>query len=186
MRQTIGMDDDLVVLLDDEGTQIGTMPKADVHGADTPLHLAFSVYVFDLDGRLLVTRRALSKVTWPGIWSNSCCGHVRPGERPADAVCRRLAEELGLTPSSLEVALPDFAYRATSPEGVVENEVCPVFVATVDHDPVPNPDEVVAWDWADWPQFREIATRSPWLLSPWAVLQVPLLPENLPASPAIS
>jgi isopentenyl-diphosphate delta-isomerase len=179
------MDDDvaadLVVLLDDERAPVGTMPKADVHGSDTPLHLAFSVYVFDPVGRLLVTRRALSKVTWPGIWSNSCCGHVRPGESPADAAARRLGEELGLMPAALEVVLPDFAYRAVSPEGVVENEVCPVFVTTVDTDPVPNADEVVDWAWADWSAFREIAASSPWLISPWAVLQVPLLPERLPA-----
>jgi isopentenyl-diphosphate delta-isomerase type 1 len=174
------MDDDLVVLLDDEGTQIGTLPKADVHGTDTPLHLAFSVYAFDASGRLLVTRRALSKHTWPGIWSNSCCGHVRPGELPEDAVHRRLAEELNLAPITLNLVLPDFAYRATSPEGVVENEVCPVFVATVDADPLPDPDEVAGWAWADWSQFREIATRSPWLLSPWAVLQVAQLPADLP------
>jgi isopentenyl-diphosphate delta-isomerase len=175
------MDDDLVVLLDDQGAPIGTLPKAAVHGADTPLHLAFSVYVFDGDGRLLVTRRALSKLTWPGIWSNSCCGHVRPGEEPAAAVRRRLDEELGLTVSSLEVVLPEFAYRATSPEGVVENELCPVFVATVAADPVPNPDEVVQWEWADWPAFRASAFDAPWLLSPWAVLQVAQLPADLPA-----
>jgi isopentenyl-diphosphate delta-isomerase len=175
------MDDDLVVLLDDERKPIGTLPKADVHGANTPLHLAFSVYVFDAGGRLLVTRRALNKLTWPGIWSNSCCGHVRPGEEPVDAVRRRLDEELGLTVSSLDVVLPDFAYRATSPEGVVENEVCPVFVATADADPVPNPAEVVQWDWSDWSSFRASALNAPWLLSPWAVLQVAELPEDLPS-----
>jgi isopentenyl-diphosphate delta-isomerase len=173
------MDDDLVVLLDDEGNPIGTMPKADVHGANTPLHLAFSVYVFDAEGRLLVTRRALHKLTWPGIWSNTCCGHVRPEEEPADAVRRRLDEELGLTPVSLDVVLPDFAYRATSAEGIVENERCPVFVSTVESDPVPNADEVVQWEWADWPGFRASATHSPWLLSPWSVLQVAQLPEDL-------
>jgi isopentenyl-diphosphate delta-isomerase len=64
---------------------------------------------------------------------------------------------------------------------VVENEVCPVYVATVDSDPVPDPDEVVQWEWADWSAFRASAQHSPWLLSPWAVLQVPQLPEDLPA-----
>ncbi|MGA9858744.1 MAG: isopentenyl-diphosphate Delta-isomerase [Solirubrobacteraceae bacterium] len=174
------MDDDLVVLLDDEGKPCDTMPKADVHGADTPLHLAFSVYVFDPVGRLLVTRRALSKVTWPGVWTNSCCGHVRPGEAPVEAARRRLGEELGLLPDAIEVALPDFAYRATSPEGVVENEVCPVFVARVTTDPTPEPDEVAEWAWTDWPAFRAVAASSPWLLSPWSVLQVAQLPDAMP------
>ncbi len=169
------MGPDLVVLLDDARRRIGTYPKADVHGPDTPLHLAFSVYVFNQAGQLLVTRRALSKLTWPGVWTNSCCGHVGPDETPERAALRRLQEELSLTPETLELVLPDFAYRATSPEGVVENEVCPVFVATVDHDPVADSDEVVQWHWADWTAFREVAEQSPWLLSPWSVLQVALL-----------
>ena len=169
------MEPDLVVLLDDDGRRTGTRPKLDVHGADTPLHLAFSVYVFDLTGRLLVTRRSLAKLTWPGVWTNSCCGHVRPTETPELAARRRLQEELSLTPATLELVLPEFAYRATSPEGVVENEICPVFLATVDHDPSADPDEVAEWAWTDWAAFCDIADRSPWLLSPWAVRQVPLL-----------
>ncbi len=172
------MDNDLVVLLDEHRQPSGTMPKAQVHGADTPLHLAFSVYVFDADGRLLVTRRSLDKQTWPGVWSNSCCGHVRPDEVPAQAARRRLMEELSLVPSTLELALPDFAYRATSPEGVVENEICPVFTARVDHDPVGNPDEVSQWAWASWESFRELAETAPWAISPWAALQAPLLPAH--------
>jgi isopentenyl-diphosphate Delta-isomerase len=169
------MEPDLVVLLDAAGLPSGTLPKNAVHGADTPLHLAFSVYVFDTAGRVLVTRRSLSKLTWPGVWSNSCCGHVRPDETPEAAARRRLEEELSLTPATLDLALPHFAYRATSPEGIVENEVCPVYVATVDHDPVADPDEVAEWAWADWDAFCDVVVRSPWLLSPWAVRQVPLL-----------
>jgi isopentenyl-diphosphate delta-isomerase type 1 len=169
------VEEDLVVLLNGRGDPYATMPKARVHGADTPLHWAFSVYVFDSSGRTLMTRRALSKLTWPGVWTNSCCGHVRPGESPAEAATRRLAEELTLTPVSMDVVLPDFAYRATSPEGIVENELCPVFVASVDTDPVANPVEVGQWQWADWATVQTIATRAPWLLSPWAVIQVPLL-----------
>src|SRR5919107_3950231 len=115
MSTRSGTAQERVVLLDDEHRPAGTMPKADVHGTDTPLHLAFSVYVFDRQGRLLTTRRALAKRTWGGVWSNTCCGHPAPGEEISEAVSRRLAEELSLEVSGLEVVLPDFSYRAVSP-----------------------------------------------------------------------
>jgi isopentenyl-diphosphate Delta-isomerase len=174
--------EELVVLLDERGRPVGTMPKAEVHGTDTPLHLAFSVYLFDSGGRLLVTRRALGKRTWPGVWTNSCCGHPAPGEEPATAARRRLDQELGLRPARLELVLPDFAYRAVDPGGVVEHEVCPVFFAHLDGDagpaPAVDPGEVAEWRWVPWAAFRALAAAAPWALSPWAVEQVGRLPES--------
>ena len=168
-----------VVLLDDEGQPVGTMPKASVHGTDTPRHLAFSVYVFHTDGRFLATRRATAKPTWGGVWTNSCCGHPQPGEPLTDAARRRTREELGLVPLTLEMALPDFSYRAVSPEGLVEHELCPVFVAVVDSDPQPDPSEVAEWTWVTWSDYRAVAGQAPWTLSPWSVSQSALLPEDL-------
>jgi isopentenyl-diphosphate delta-isomerase len=175
--------EELVVLVDADGRPAGTMAKAEVHGADTPLHLAFSVYVFDADGRFLATRRALGKQTWPGVWTNSCCGHPAPGEAPAAAARRRLAQELGLHPVRLEPVLPDFSYRAVAPDGTVEHEVCPVFFAHLaDPQPPPTPDpgEVAEWAWVPWAAFRTVATTAPWALSPWAVEQVGRLPAGTP------
>jgi isopentenyl-diphosphate delta-isomerase len=169
-------DREQVVLLGEDRQPVGTMDKALVHGPDTPLHLAFSVYVFGPDGRFLVTRRALGKRTWGGVWTNSCCGHPAPGEDVEAAARRRVGQELTLVPSSMRMVLPDFSYRAVSPEGVVEHEVCPVFVAEVDGDPVPDEREVAQWRWVDWADFRSLAARQPWALSPWAVLQTALLP----------
>src|SRR5690606_30977685 len=120
---------DLVVLLDDEGNEIGTAPKSSVHGTDTALHLAFSCHVMRADGRLLVTRRALGKKTWPGVWTNSFCGHPRPAEPLLRAVHRRAEYELGLTLDDIELALPLFRYRATDASGIVEHELCPVYIA---------------------------------------------------------
>jgi isopentenyl-diphosphate Delta-isomerase len=172
--------EELVVLLDEAGKPAGTMPKAQVHGPDTPLHLAFSVYLFDSYGHLLVTRRALGKRTWPGVWTNSCCGHPGPGEDPAAAAERRLGQELGLRPDRLKLVLPDFRYRAVAADGIVEHEVCPVFYAEIEGDPepppTPDPEEVADWRWVPWAAFRAVAATAPWALSPWAVEQVAALP----------
>jgi len=169
-----GGDDDaeLVVLLDPEGRPIGSLPKGRAHHEATPLHLAFSVYVFDHRGRVLATRRALTKLTWPGVWSNSCCGHPAPGEEVAAAARRRLRQELGLEPERLDLVLPEFAYRAVAADGVVENERCPVYFAEVGGDPHPDPAEVAEWRWVPWAAFRTVATAAPWALSPWAAEQV--------------
>jgi isopentenyl-diphosphate Delta-isomerase len=164
-----------VVLLDDQRRPAGTADKATVHTGDTPLHLAFSCYVRDASGRLLVTRRALGKRTWPGVWSNSLCGHPRPGEDVAAAVVRRAHEELGVRLTDVRLVLPDFAYRAADASGVVENEVCPVFAARTGDEPEPDPTEVCEWRWADWADVAEAARRAPWALSPWSVLQIEAL-----------
>ena len=104
--------DELVVLLDERGRASGALPKYATHHADTHFHLAFSCHVVDTSGRVLLTRRAASKPTWPATWTNACCGHPAPGETLRQAVTRRLAEELGLVPLRMGLALPDFAYRA--------------------------------------------------------------------------
>ncbi|HEV7657915.1 MAG TPA: isopentenyl-diphosphate Delta-isomerase [Mycobacteriales bacterium] len=169
-------DQELVVLLDEQRRPIGTAPKAEVHTTHTPLHLAFSSYAFDPSGtKLLVTRRALAKKTWPGVWTNTCCGHPAPGEDLADAMVRRVGQELGLTPRDVELSLPDFAYTATMADGTMENEFCPVFRVVVDGDPTPDPAEVAEWKWVDWADLVVAARHAPWLISPWAAHQIPLL-----------
>lgn len=171
-----------VVLLDEQLHPAGELPKSQVHHRDTPLHLAFSCYAFDSSGRLLLTRRAATKLTWPGVWTNSCCGHPLPGEQSDQAAARRLREELGLRLVRSAVALPDFRYRAVAPDGLVENEFCPVLVASVDGKPQPDPAEVLECRWVPWPQAVRLVSIAPWVLSPWAALQIPLL-AALPAPP---
>jgi isopentenyl-diphosphate delta-isomerase len=173
--------EELVVLLDEDGTAIGVAPKADVHHRDTPLHLAFSCYLFDPDGRVLVTRRALDKRTWPGAWTNSCCGHPAPGEDVTGAVTRRVRQELGVEPLDVVPVLPDFRYRAVMDDGTVENEICPVYVATcpTPGDIAPDPDEVADHAWVDWAAFRQEVLAGRRAVSPWCAEQVELLPETL-------
>jgi isopentenyl-diphosphate Delta-isomerase len=164
-----------VVLLDEQLRPVGQLPKSQAHHRDTPLHLAFSCYVFDTSGRLLMTRRATGKRTWPGVWTNSCCGHPLPGEPSAQAAARRLSEELGVRLVRSALALPDFRYRAVAPDGVVENEFCPVLVAAIDGEPCPEPTEVLEYRWARWEDVMTLACATPWVISPWAALQIPLL-----------
>jgi isopentenyl-diphosphate delta-isomerase len=170
--------EELVVLLDEDGRATGTTPKAGVHHANTPLHLAFSCYLFDPDGRLLMTQRARSKPTWPGAWTNSVCGHPAPGEPMADAVRRRVLDEVGVRAERVTLMLPTFRYRAVMPNGVVENEMCPVFVATTTDAPAPNPAEVEDATWVDWSEFRAGVLDGSRTISPWCREQVALLPEN--------
>ena len=177
-----------VVLLDDAGHAIGTAAKAEVHGPDTPLHLAFSCYVFDEDARLLVTQRALAKPTFGGVWTNSCCGHPAPGEPIEDAVRRRTGQELGLDLDRVRLVLPGFGYRAVVASGPyagwVEHELCPVFTATATGDPAPDPAEVEAWEWVPWAGFRDDVLTGRREVSQWCLEQVRALPEELPAAPA--
>ena len=163
---------DHVVLLDPDGAPIGTAPRATVHTTSTPLHLAFSCYLLRGTGEVLVTRRALSKRTWPGVWTNSFCGHPRSDEQLSDAVARHARNELGLQVHDVEVVLPDFRYTAVDASGIVENEICPVLIATTDDDPVPNPDEVMDLVWVDPESLGRSITATPWAFSPWMVLQL--------------
>jgi isopentenyl-diphosphate Delta-isomerase len=153
-----------VVLLDEAGRGIGTEAKATVHHAATPLHLAFSSYVIDDADRVLLTQRALGKPTWPGAWTNSCCGHPLPDEPAEKAVRRRLVDELGIVADEVDLILPEFRYRAEMPSGVVENELCPVFRVRWTGDPTPNPAEVASYRWVDWQDLRDIPDLSPWCL----------------------
>lgn len=165
-----------VVLLDSGNRPTGTADKRLVHGPHTPLHLAFSCYVFDPGGRLLVTRRSLDKAAWPGVWTNSFCGHPGPDEPMEQALRRRARQELGIGIEGVAVLLPEFAYRATDASGIVENEFCPVYRATThDESPQPAPAEVAEWQWVDWADFAAVARRAPWAISPWAARQVPML-----------
>ena len=166
---------DQVTLLAEDGTAIGSRAKSEVHTTDTPLHLAFSCYVFDTRGRLLVTRRALGKRTWPGVWTNSFCGHPRPEEPMSTAVRRHGLHELGLQLTELREVIPDYRYRAIDASGIVENEVCPVHVALVDGDPTADPDEVSEWAWIDPDELVGAVARAPFAFSPWMVEQLPRL-----------
>ncbi|MET0474811.1 MAG: isopentenyl-diphosphate Delta-isomerase [Mycobacterium sp.] len=163
-----------VVLLDEAGQEVGSAAKAAVHHQSTPLHLGFSCYLFDGAGRVLLTRRALGKQTWPGVWTNSFCGHPAPGERVAEAVRRRARQELGITIEEPVSVLPRFRYRAVAADGTVENEICPVYCARTDATIRASAAEIMDSRWVTWQELRT-AAELPWAISPWAAEQIPLL-----------
>jgi isopentenyl-diphosphate delta-isomerase len=138
-------DRDEVIVVDEYDRAVGVAPKLAAH-RDGALHRAVSVFVTDGAGSVLLQRRALAKYHSGGLWSNSCCGHPRPGESVADAATRRLVEEMGIR-CSLEPA-GAFRYRAELPNGFIEHEIVHVFVGRWDGEPTPDPAEVGAWRWA--------------------------------------
>lgn len=165
------------MLLANDGSRIGTSLKATVHTSETPLHLAFSCHLFNESGDVLVTRRALTKATWPGVWTNSFCGHPGPDESDAAAIERRAMRELGTTIAGIEPVLPDFRYRAVDASGIVENEVCPVYRAVVTSDIAPAADEIAEYHWVR-PADLAIAVRAtPFAFSPWLVMQLEQWPH---------
>ncbi|HKS44850.1 MAG TPA: isopentenyl-diphosphate Delta-isomerase [Amycolatopsis sp.] len=177
MSSTLDPGVEYVVLCGPGHERVGYAPKAEVHHEKTPLHLAFSCYLFDSAGRFLVTRRARTKLTWPGVRTNSCCGHPGPAEPMAEAVARRLADELGVFADRIDLTLPAFQYRATMADGTQENEVCPVYRALIDGDVTPrrNPVEVDEVSWVEWPRFVAEVLADPESVSPWCALQVSAL-----------
>ncbi|MFG3306769.1 isopentenyl-diphosphate Delta-isomerase [Streptomyces wuyuanensis] len=132
----------LLELVDETGRTIGTAEKLSAHQAPGQLHRAFSVFLFDEHGRLLLQRRALGKYHSPGVWSNTCCGHPYPGEAPFTAATRRTHEELGVSPSLLAEA-GTVRYNHPDPaSGLVEQEFNHLFVGLVQSPLRPDPEEV--------------------------------------------
>ncbi len=168
---------ELVVLVDEDNNVLGTMPKSEVHQKQTPLHRAFSSFIFRVsDGKFLLQQRSSKKKTWPMMWSNSCCGHPAPDESNVSAGYRRLSAELGLKPIALEEVAP---YRyCFSHLDVMENEVCPILVGFVDTEPVINPDEVEAVRWVDWQEFINEVKQFPKRYSEWCVEETLILENN--------
>ncbi|MFJ1596071.1 isopentenyl-diphosphate Delta-isomerase [Streptomyces sp. NPDC088261] len=132
----------LLELVDELGQTIGTAEKLAAHQPPGKLHRAFSVFLFDEQGRLLIQRRALGKYHSPGVWSNTCCGHPYPGEAPFAAAARRTYEELGISPSLLAEA-GTVRYNHPDPDsGLVEQEYNHLFVGMAQAPPLPDPEEV--------------------------------------------
>ncbi len=133
-----------VILVDKEDNQIGTMPKLEAHERAL-LHRAFSVFIFNEKGELMLQRRALHKYHSPGLWTNTCCSHQRVGETNIEAGKRRLYEEMGFS-CELEDTFW-FIYKASFDNGLTEHELDHVMIGKYDGEPKINPDEVAEYKW---------------------------------------
>jgi isopentenyl-diphosphate Delta-isomerase len=169
--------DEHIVLVDSDNNVLGTAPKLTSHNSNTPLHRAFSLFLFNSKGQLLLQQRSKIKKTWPLVWSNSCCGHPMLNETNKDAAKRRLKDELGITINKVYEILPDFSYKAEM-NGIIENEICPVFVGFSDFEPVINKDEVEKVKWINWKEFVSMINSGKNDFSIWANMETKELSQN--------
>lgn len=133
-----------VVLVDERDVPIGVMEKMEAHQKGL-LHRAFSIFLFNSEGHMLLQRRALSKYHSPGLWTNTCCSHPMSGEMLEVAAVRRLKEEMGMTCTMTKAF--DFIYKAELDNDLIEHEFDHVLFGITNQNPNPNTDEVCDWKW---------------------------------------
>ena len=138
------MIEDKVILVDNNDNKVGLMPKLEAHEKGV-LHRAFSVFIFNNDGELMLQRRALTKYHSPGLWTNTCCSHQRDGETNIISGKRRLNEEMGFDTELFEKT--SFIYKAKFDNGLTEHEFDHVLVGSYNHSPIINSIEVDSWKW---------------------------------------
>jgi isopentenyl-diphosphate delta-isomerase len=155
-----------VILVDADDREIGTMGKLAAHENGGTRHRAFSVFIVDARGRWLLQRRAEGKYHFPGLWTNACCSHPRPGEGTADAAHRRLREELGFDCPLTERF--KFEYKATSEaEGLTEHELDHVFTGVHGGEIQPDPEEVGGVRWVEPAELAREVENHPESFTPW-------------------
>lgn len=173
-HQIVSSDSELLIRVNQADEPVGVLDKWACHDASGVLHRAFSVFVLNGDGQLLLQQRHQSKRLWPGYWSNSCCSHPREGEQMDEAVARRLEQELGIQ-AAVEFIFK-FEYRAEFRDVGTEHELCWVYVGQTEATPVVNTSEIAAWRWIA-PADLDTALRedpgsyTPWLKMEWARLR---------------
>lgn len=153
-----------VILVDRLGREIGTEEKLKAH-REGKLHRAFSVFVFNTSGELLLQKRSETKYHSGGLWTNTCCSHPRLGESHYCGARRRLNEEMGFDCELTE--LFSFIYHAKLENSLFEHELDSVFVGRYDGQPVPNPDEVDDWKWMDIEELKRDVEENPERYTYW-------------------
>ena len=153
-----------VILVDEQDNQLGLMPKMEAH-EKAVLHRAFSVFIFNSDGDLMLQQRAAHKYHSPLLWTNTCCSHQRDGESNIEAGKRRLLEEMGFSTELNEVF--SFIYKAPFDNGLTEHELDHILVGHYDGAPHINPDEVAGWKWISMEDLKKDIDQNPDLYTVW-------------------
>jgi len=154
-----------LILVDEDDNETGHLSKAECHDGDGLLHRAFSLFLFNDRGELLLQRRAESKRLWPGFWSNSCCSHPRRGESMAVATRRRLRDELNVE-APLEFVYK-FAYQAAYEDVGSEHELCHVYLGRIPGDIRPNDHEIAEVRFVTAAELDDEKARAPGSFTPW-------------------
>ncbi|MGB0717148.1 MAG: isopentenyl-diphosphate Delta-isomerase [Phycisphaerae bacterium] len=169
--------DEYVILVDKDDRDIGTMAKLEAHENGGHLHRAFSVFLFNGENQLLLQRRARSKYHFGGLWTNSCCGHPRPGETVIQAATRRTREELGLDVPTLSSCFQHMYEASDASSGLTEREIDHVLVGHLDDansSTIPFvPDEIEAVRWQALPELQADVTQDVSQFTPWFVEILP-------------
>lgn len=168
-HQIVSFDDEPLILVDTQDREIGFLDKAAAHDGEGILHRAFSLFVFNPQGKLLLQQRAADKRLWPGYWANTCCSHPRRGETIEDAIHRRLQEELGMR-CALEF-LFKFQYQARFGEAGSEHELCHVFAGRSDEQPKVNATEIAAVRWISPAALDAEMDQNPGHFTPWLKIE---------------
>ena len=155
---------EFVVLVDQDDQKLGLMEKQQAHVAGL-LHRAFSVFVFNSNGELMIQQRAASKYHSPTLWTNTCCSHPRDNETYEQAAHRRLEEEMGFD-CELDSKF-NFIYKAHLENDLIEHELDHVFIGTFDDEPKLNPDEVMAYRWVELDDLKKDMEKNPQNYTAW-------------------
>ena len=165
----VSFDNEALIIVDAQDRILGHGTKAELHQGAGTLHRAFSIFLFNGAGHVLLQQRSADKPLWPGYWSNTCCSHPRRGESYGVATRRRLKEELGV---EAELRFTHrFRYQAQFSAEGAEHELCSVYVGRIDGDPMPNPQEVSNWQWISPSALDEWLDTNPENLTPWFKLE---------------
>jgi isopentenyl-diphosphate delta-isomerase len=156
--------EELVVLVDEKNNQIGLMPKMEAH-EKALLHRAFSVFVFNKKGELMLQQRAASKYHSPLLWTNTCCSHQREGEGNLAAGKRRLQEEMGFTTDLKEIF--SFIYKAPFDNGLTEHELDHVLIGSFDDAPNINKEEAEDYRWMPMEDVKKDIEENPKIYTEW-------------------